>query len=337
MSKTVVIALGGNAIMAGGSAGTAQEQIENVCATCRHIADMIEKGYQLVITHGNGPQVGNILIQNEEASSLVPPMPLDICGAQTQGMIGYMIQCCLANELRLRGLDRPVVTVVTQVVVRPDDPALHHPTKPVGPFYPVEKAQNLKKEKGYTLKEINHRGWRRVVPSPEPIRVYEGEALRNLVRNGMVVIACGGGGIPVCFDSRGLLQGVEAVIDKDLAGEKLAVEVGADFFVILTDVEKVAINFKKTNQRFLDRLTVAEARRYLEEGHFPPGTMGPKVEAAVRFIEEGGEMAVITSLEKAGEALDGEAGTVIEAGRPNQGLPTTPRGFLERPLAPTPR
>ncbi len=307
MNKRVVIALGGNAILQPKQAGTAEIQIENVNNTCRQLAGLIEQGYQLVITHGNGPQVGNVLLQNEEAKAKVPPMPLDICGAQTQGFIGYMIQQGMQNLLPRHN----VGTVLTQVLVASDDPSFKNPTKPIGPFYTQAEAQELQRGKGYYLVEDSGRGWRRVAPSPVPIAIIEKELIQFLLERDAVVIAAGGGGIPVTRDAQGRLQGVEAVIDKDLAGQRLAMDIGADVFLILTDVEAVAINWGKPNQEFLHRLTVARGQQLLDQGHFRAGSMGPKVEAAIRFVRGGGGMTVIAPLTKVSEALQGQAGTVI--------------------------
>lgn len=311
MSKTIVVALGGNAILQPKQKGTAPEQMANVHLTCQQIAKMIEQGYEVVITHGNGPQVGNILIQNAAAADKVPAMPMDICGAESQGLIGYMIQQNLGNLLREKGINRPVVTVVTQVVVDKNDKAFQNPTKPIGPFYSEEQAKKIMAETGFTMKEDAGRGWRRVVPSPDPKAIFEKEAIRRLIDAGCIVTASGGGGIPVVVKEDGKLMGVEAVIDKDLAGERLAEDVEADLFMILTDVPYVAIHYGTPEQKNLTRMTVAEARAYQKEGHFKAGSMGPKVEAAVRFVEARGSKAIITSLDNALEALEGKAGTVI--------------------------
>lgn len=313
MGKKIVVALGGNAILQPGQFGTIDEQRHNVDVTAEAIAELIRRGHQVVVTHGNGPQVGNILIQNEEASDQVPAMPLDVCGAESQGQIGYMIQQSLHNRLHALGIDKPVVTVVTQVVVDPQDPAFQNPTKPVGPFYTKEKAEELMAAKGWVIKEAGAKGWRRVVPSPQPKAIFERDSVRALINSGAVVIASGGGGIPV-KEERGLLTGVEAVIDKDLAGERLAHDVGAEVFIILTDVEQAALNFGTPEQKNLSRMTLVEAAQYAREGHFKAGSMGPKVEAARRFVANGGEQAIITSLHKAVEALEGRAGTVIVRG-----------------------
>lgn len=307
---TIVVALGGNAILQPGQKGTDKEQIENVYKTCRQIASMIKEGYRVVITHGNGPQVGNILIQNGAASDKVPAMPLDICGAESQGLIGYMMQQQLANILNEMGVNKTVVTVVTQMVVDKSDPAFKKPTKPVGPFYTKEYAENAIKEKGENWIEDAGRGWRKVVPSPNPIRIVEIESILELINSGCIVIANGGGGIPV-VEENGRYKGVEAVIDKDFGGERLAFNVKADTFMILTDVPKVYINYNKPDQKPLDEVTVAEIEKYQAEGHFKAGSMGPKVEACKRFIVNGGKNAIITSLDTAIDALRGQAGTRI--------------------------
>jgi len=310
--KTVVVALGGNAILQRGQRGTFEEQLANVYHTAEQLAEMVLSGeWRIVITHGNGPQVGNILLQQEAAKEVVSPMPMDVCGAESQGLIGYMIQQALHNILEKRGRgDIPIATVVTQVLVDKSDPAFQNPTKPVGPFYSEEEAKKLQAEKGWHVVEDAGRGWRRVVPSPDPKAIVERDFIRILVENRAIVIASGGGGIPVIKED-GELKGVEAVIDKDLAGERLAEDVGADVFLILTDVDKVKLNYGKPDERPLDRMTVEEAKRYLAEGHFAKGSMEPKVKAAVRFVEAGGERAVIAALDQAQAALAGETGTQI--------------------------
>ena len=312
MTKKVVVALGGNAILQSGQDGTFEEQMENVKSTARQITRMLEAGYEVVVTHGNGPQVGAILIQNEAGSNLVPPMPMDVCGAKSQGMIGYMLCQALRNSMlgkKLKGWEP--CCVVTQVEVDPDDPAFTNPTKPVGPFYTAEEAEKRMIEKGEVWIEDSGRGWRRVVPSPDPKHIVEAEAIRHLFEEMFLVIACGGGGIPVIKKKDGTYQGVEAVIDKDLAGERLAQEVGANIFMILTDVPRVAINFKKPNEKWLDVVTPEELRAYEAEGHFKAGSMEPKVKAVIRFIENGGKRAIIAKLDSALEALKGETGTQI--------------------------
>ncbi len=310
--KVVVIALGGNAILQPGQKGTFEEQMKNVETTCKQLTQMVLSGkYKIVITHGNGPQVGNILLQNETAKGVAAPMPLYVCGAESQGLIGYMIQQSLHNLLQDVGKgDIPVATVVTQVVVDKNDPAFQNPTKPVGPFYSEEEAKRLADEKGYHVKEDAGRGWRRVVPSPDPLEIFEKEAIRQLIAARSIVIASGGGGIPV-VKKDGKLEGVDAVIDKDLAGERLAVDVEAKVFLILTDVDQVKLNYKTPQEKGISKMTVEEAKRYRDEGHFAKGSMEPKVRAAIRFIEAGGEKAIITSLGKAMDALEGKAGTTI--------------------------
>jgi len=308
MKGIVVVAIGGNAILNPRGEGTYEEQVRRVDETCREISEIIKKGYQVVVTHGNGPQVGNILFQQEECSHLIPPIPLDVLVAQTQGSIGYMIQQSLANKLREMGIKKEVVTLVTQVVVDERDPTFKNPTKPIGLFYPEEKAKKFL-EKGYKLVR-EKKGWRRLVPSPLPKEIVEIESIKRLVESGVIVIAAGGGGIPVIRYGEGL-RGIEAVVDKDLAGEKLAIALKAEVFLILTDIEKVALNYGKENQVDLDFMTVREAEEYLAQGHFGKGSMEPKILAAMGFIKEGGRKAIIASLEKAGDALAGRAGTTI--------------------------
>jgi len=263
-----------------------------------------------VITHGNGPQVGAILIQQEAAREQTPPMPLDVCGAQSQGQIGYMLQQSLGKMLARRSIERPAVTVVTQMVVSPHDPAFHNPTKPVGPFYTEDYARQRMQSANERWIEDAGRGWRKVVPSPDPIRIVERDAIISLVRSGAIVIANGGGGIPV-IERNGHYEGIEAVIDKDLGGECLARDVRADILMILTDVGQVALNYRMADQRDLDTVTLAEITQYQREGHFKAGSMGPKVEACRRFVSQGGEAAIIASLEHAVDAVEGRRGTRI--------------------------
>jgi len=308
--STIVIALGGNAILQPGQAGTAREQVANIRRTCEQIALLIAAGHRVVLTHGNGPQVGNLLIQQEEASPVIPPMPMDICGSMSQGMLGYLLQNQLGNLLRAAGHPRTVVTLVTQVLVDRDDPAFANPSKPVGPFYTPARARKLMAERGWLMKEDAARGWRRVVPSPDPKAIWEKEAILTLVRAGAVVICSGGGGVPV-YQEGGDLIGCEAVIDKDLAGQRLAVDVGADLFCILTDVPRVALRYKLPDAQWLDRVTAAEMRRYQQQGHFKAGSMGPKVEAVLRFVESTGKWGVIAALDQAAQAAEGKAGTII--------------------------
>ena len=310
--KKLVIALGGNALQEAGKPATAQAQLEVVEKTSEYIADIVERGYEVIVAHGNGPQVGRIVIQNEVASAATPAMPFDVCGAMSQGMIGYHIQQGLSKVLRHRGINKNVVTVVTQVVVDKDDPKFKVPSKPIGPFYTEEEAKAIAAEKGYTMKEDAGRGWRRVVASPLPVEIVELDAVKTLNDAGFVVVTVGGGGIPVVRNEAGDLEGVAAVIDKDLASEKLARDMDADALVILTAVEKVSINFKKPDQKDLDRMSAAEAKQYIKEGHFAPGSMLPKIEAALNFVEsKPGRIAIITSLDKAVDAIEGRAGTTI--------------------------
>jgi carbamate kinase len=310
--KKLVIALGGNALQEAGKPATAQAQLEVVEKTSEYIADIVERGYEVIVAHGNGPQVGRIVIQNEVASASTPAMPFDVCGAMSQGMIGYHIQQGLSKVLRHRGINKNVVTIVTQVVVDKDDPKFKAPSKPIGPFYTEEEAKAIAEEKGYTMKEDAGRGWRRVVASPLPVEIVELDAVKTLNDAGFVVVTVGGGGIPVVRNEAGDLEGVAAVIDKDLASEKLARDMDADALVILTAVEKVSINFKKPDQKDLDRMSAAEAKQYIKEGHFAPGSMLPKIEAALNFVEsKPGRIAIITSLDKAVDAIEGRAGTAI--------------------------
>ena len=310
MKKTAVVAIGGNAVNRPGEKPTAENMIKNLMETAKYLADMLE-GWDIVITHGNGPQVGNLLLQQEAAKDQVPPFPLDVNDAQTQGSLGYMIALTLQNELILRGKSRDVVAVVTRIVVDENDPAFKDPTKPVGPFYTEEQARALMESKRWHMVEDAGRGWRRVVPSPMPLDVVEKDVIKRLIEADKIVIAAGGGGIPVVREKDGRLRGVEAVIDKDRASALLAVELDVDMLIILTGVEKVYLNFGKPDQRALDKLTIEEAQKYLDEGHFPRGSMGPKIEASIRFVKETGREALITDMAKLKEALEGRTGTRI--------------------------
>ena len=310
--KKIVIALGGNALQEAGKPATAEAQLEVVEKTSEYIADIIGEGYKVIIAHGNGPQVGRIVLQNEYATPVSPAMPFDVCGAMSQGYIGYHIQQGLTKVLRSRGNKSEVATVVTQVLVDRNDPKFKNPSKPIGPFYTEEEAKKIADEKGYVMKEDAGRGWRRVVASPMPVEIEELSAVKCLVDNGFVVVTVGGGGIPVIRNDKGELEGTAAVIDKDLASEKLAEDLDADALVILTAVEKVSINYKKPDQKDLDKLTVSEARKYMAEGQFAPGSMLPKVEAAVKFAEsKPGRTSLITLLEKAKDGIEGKTGTRI--------------------------
>lgn len=316
MRKVIVVALGGNAIKQADEAGTAEEQFKNVATTARQLVSMLKYGHRLVITHGNGPQAGNLLIQQEAGVAEVPAQPLDIVGAMTQGQIGYMLQQTMQNMLWKEKMPLPVVTIVNQVLVSEDDPDYQDPTKPVGPFYTAEEAAKIKKERPeYVIKEVKPKSvakrFRRVVPSPDPIRNIEYIAVRRMVDAGIVVIASGGGGVPVIYDKDDSLRGTAAVIDKDKAGERLAEVVGADVFLILTDVEAAMVDFGTPKQKSVRTVTLSQMRKLHEEGHFKAGSMGPKVLACMRFIEWGGQCAIITSLDKAVEALIGKTGTRI--------------------------
>lgn len=313
MNKLVVVAIGGNAIIQEGQKGTIEEQFNNILESCDPILDLIEDGYKVVLTHGNGPQVGNSLLKVEAASEIVPPYPLDVCGAETQGNIGYIMQQTLNNRIVERGMDLNAVTLITQVVVDKNDPAFQNPTKPIGPFYTKERSDEIIRETNAVMIEDSGRGYRKVVPSPKPIKVIEKEFIHRLVNTNSIVITVGGGGIPVVEENK-KVTGVEAVIDKDHASALVAEEIGADYLVILTGVEQVAVNFGKPEQKFISEMTVSEARQYLNEGQFPPGSMGPKIEASTRFIENGGKNAIITSIDKLKYALNGETGTRIIKG-----------------------
>jgi len=307
----VVVALGGNALQESGSPATAEAQLEVVKKTSEFLAELSCTGYELAIVHGNGPQVGRIVLASEAAANVTPTMPFDVCGAMSQGYIGYHIQQGLRQALAVRKRNIPVVSLVTQVVVDKNDKAFQNPTKPIGAFYNEDEAKKLQSEKGYVMKEDAGRGYRRVVASPIPKRIVELSAIKTLWDT-TIVVTVGGGGIPVIEKEDGSLEGVAAVIDKDLAAERLAEDVQADALLILTEVENVSINYKKPDQQDLRNITVAEAEKYIEEGHFAPGSMFPKIQAAVMFAKANpGKRAIITSLYKGVEALQGNAGTVI--------------------------
>ena len=310
MSK-IVIALGGNALEMKKNAPTAEIQLKIVRKTCEFIADISCRGYEVAIVHGNGPQVGRILLSSETSQAVTPALPFDVCGAMSQGYIGYHIQQSLKYALNVRGIDIPVLTVATQIIVDKNDKAFEHPSKPIGAFYSEEDAKKLNMEKGYLMKEDAGRGWRRIVASPLPKRIVEIKAIKNLSKSS-IVISCGGGGIPVIENPDGTLNGVAAVIDKDFAAELLAEQVEADILMILTEVEKVAINWGKQNQISLNHMSLKDAAKYVEEGQFAPGSMLPKIEAAMKFVRTfPDKKAIITSLDKAKEALEGKNGTVI--------------------------
>ncbi|MBW6516130.1 MAG: carbamate kinase [Candidatus Cloacimonetes bacterium] len=314
MQKKAVLALGGNAILKAGQKGTVEEQKINTYESMKGIVKLIREGYHLAITHGNGPQVGNMLIQQQAGINMnIAPLPLMFLNAATEGTMGYMIEECLENGLAKENLDVKVLTVVTRVQVDKNDPNFQNPSKPVGPFYNKETADKLKSEYGWHIVEDAGRGYRQVVPSPIPIDIPLASTIKELVEEGVIVIACGGGGIPFIINDDGKLEGIDAVIDKDFASALLAEEIEADLLVILTGVDKVSINFGKADQQDLDVLTLAEAEKYLAEGQFPPGSMGPKIRAAVNFIKKGGKEVVITSVERVVDALHGETGTIIKA------------------------
>lgn len=309
--QKIVVALGGNALQSGNGPATAEAQLEVVKKTCEHVAEIICRGYEVAVVHGNGPQVGRILLASETAKDVTPAMPFDVCGAMSQGYIGYHLQQALKFALKKRKKNVPVVTLATQVVVDKDDPGFKAPTKPIGPFYSEEEAKAMVEEKGYVVKEDAGRGWRRVVASPIPKKIVEIDSVRALWDT-TVVITCGGGGIPVIEKEDGSLEGVAAVIDKDFAAELLAEEVGADVLMILTEVEKAAINFNKPDQQDIAHMTYAEAEQYCKDGQFAPGSMLPKVQAAMRFVKANPDKkAIITSLDRGIDALEGKTGTVI--------------------------
>jgi carbamate kinase len=308
--KTILIAVGGNSLIRAGEKGTVGEQMGNARRTAAAIVGLVRAGYRLVITHGNGPQVGAALLRSERASDQVPGHTLDVCGAATQGEIGYMLAQALHRELSSAGLHVAVVSLVTQTIVSPDDPAMQHPTKPIGPFYSRADAEERKRLLGWQIVEDAARGYRRVVPSPDPIEIVEVQVIRDLVDDGVLVVACGGGGIPV-IRSNGGFRGIEAVIDKDRASALLASQLGVDVFAISTDTQYVYLDYKKPTQRALTWVTASDMKIHYQAGHFPPGNMGPKIESVLRFLESGGSEAVITSYEHLCEAIAGNAGTHI--------------------------
>lgn len=309
--KVAVVAVGGNSLIKDKSHQTVPDQYEAASESMKHIAGMIEAGWDVIITHGNGPQVGFILRRAELSSHELHTVPLDSCGADTQGAIGYMFQKALYNEFERRGQQKQAVTVVTQVLVDRDDPAFTEPSKPIGSFMEENVAKERSEKEGWVVVEDAGRGWRRVVPSPLPVKIIEQDAIHSLIQAGFVVIAVGGGGIPVIEDEQGDLQGVEAVIDKDFASALLAANIGADLLLISTAVEKVALNFNKPDQRWLDSMTLTEAKEYYAQGHFGKGSMGPKIRSIIGFLEAGGKEALVTNPENIGRALAGDTGTRI--------------------------
>jgi carbamate kinase len=311
MNELTVIAIGGNSLIRDSEHMTVYDQYRACGETSKHIAGVVESGRRVVITHGNGPQVGFILLRSELAKDALHEVPLDTCGADTQGAIGYQIAQTLGNELRRRGVDGRVVAVVTQTLVDREDPGFVNAAKPIGPFYSEEVARQYQESEGWQVKEDAGRGWRRVVASPLPVEIIEESAIRLLLEQGITVVAAGGGGIPTIRGDDGNLEGVAAVIDKDLTSCLLAKNLGASTFVMSTSVERVALHFGTPQQRELDRMTVAEARAWAAEGHFAPGSMGPKIQAAIDFLEHGGERAIVTQPELLTQAIRGEAGTQI--------------------------
>ncbi len=309
--KTAVVAFGGNALMGEDGNSTYAEQIIKTDIMCNKLLSLFNMGYRILITHGNGPQVGNFLMQQECLAENVPPMPLDACNAMTQGQIGYMIEQKLRNTFTRNNIKKPIIVFITQVVVSKDDPAFNNPTKFIGPFFNKEQSDKLSREEGWLMKEDSGRGYRRIVASPRPIDIIEKEEIAEMAHKDFVVIACGGGGIPVIRDEKGCLKGVSAVIDKDFAAEKIGNFIGAELLLLITPVDRVAINFGTPEQKNLSKITLEEAERYFSEGHFAPGSMGPKIEAAIQFLRSGGKKAIITSLDCIESAIKGEAGTEI--------------------------
>jgi carbamate kinase len=329
MPKTALVAVGGNSLIRAGETGTVTEQLANARRTARAMVGLIRLGYRLVITHGNGPQVGAQLLRSERASDVVYGQTLDVCGAASQGEIGYLLEQSLRNELSDAGMDTPVVSLVTQTVVSPDDPAMQRPSKPIGPFYSRSEAEQRKRQLGWHIIEDAARGYRRVVPSPEPLEIVELDVIRSLMKLGVLVVSTGGGGIPVMRVGR-QLQGVEAVIDKDRASALLASELAVDLLAISTDTDYVYLSYKKPDQQPLMWVTAAQLEEYHRAGHFPPGSMGPKVESAIQFLRRGGKQAVITTFDLLCDAVAGRAGTRIVAD--SKLAPAGAREELEEPV-----
>jgi carbamate kinase len=311
--RIALVAFGGNAILPDNQRGLQSEQMKNAQMAARLMIHIVKKGYDLIIVHGNGPQVGNLLIQMEESITKIPPFSLEVCDAMTEGSMGYMLERALTNELRKSSVDKEVATLITQVVVDREDPAFDNPSKPIGPFYSQYRASMLRRQKNWKMIEDAGRGYRKVVPSPKPIDVVPKYVIRDLVHAGKIVIAAGGGGIPVIINGNGLFQGVEAVIDKDYAASLIAREAKAEMFIILTNVSRVYLNYEKPDKMPISVMTVEEAREYLAQGQFPPGSMGPKIEAAIEYIQNGGEKVLITSASHLKAALINRSGTKITA------------------------
>lgn len=311
--KLAVVAFGGNALLRSEDRGTQEEQIARAKQAARWLAEIVRHGYKLIVVHGNGPQVGNILVQAEEASTKIPPQSLDVCVAQTEGSIGFMLQQAIRNRLESIGLGGEVATILTEVEVDVNDVAFKRPTKPIGPFFTRYRAEALERDLGWTMREDAGRGWRHVVPSPRPLRILNMKTIERMLDSAAVVVAAGGGGIPVVKGRDGQWRGIEAVIDKDFASALVATELKADVFIILTGVPKVAVDFGKPTQKFLERITVAEAEKHLADGQFPSGSMGPKIESALQFVRATKRQVLITDVDVLREALDGKDGTVIVA------------------------
>ena len=310
--KLAVVAFGGNALLRPEDRGTQEEQIARAKQAARWLAEIVRHDYRVIVVHGHGPQVGNILVQAEEASTKIPPQSLDVCVAQTEGSIGFMLQQAIRNRLESIGLGGDVATVLTEVEVDPNDIAFKKPTKPIGPFFTRYRAEALGRDLGWTMREDSGRGWRHVVPSPRPVRILNVKTIEHMLDSAAVVIAAGGGGIPVVRGRDGAWRGIEAVIDTDFSSARLASDLAADLFIFLTGVAKVAINFGKSDQKQIDRMTVAEAEKYLADGQFPAGSMGPKIEASIQFVRATGKPVLITDVEHLREALDEKDGTIIE-------------------------
>jgi carbamate kinase len=311
MEPLAAFAIGGNSLVTDNAHQSVPDQWKVIQETAIHLTTMIDQGWNLLVTHGNGPQLGYTALRAELAQNILHPLPLDICGAEVQGNMGYMIQQALHNEFRRRGIRREVITLVTQVLVDPNDPAFQHPTKPIGLFYSQEEARELQTKGGWMMIEDAGRGWRRVVPSPRPQAIIEIASIQTMIEAGFIVIAGGGGGIPVTRDEQGNLHGIEAAVDKDLTGSLFASTLRADLFLISTAVAKVALNYRQTDQLELDEVRASEAQRYFNEGHFAKGSMGPKVQAALEYLERGGKAALITMPQCIGRALVRESGTWI--------------------------
>ncbi len=311
-NKKVVVALGGNAITRESEEGNIYQQFANTRKSLVSIVEMISEGNEVIITHGNGPQVGNALLRVEATREYLPPIPLGVLVADTEGGMGYMIEQSLQNMLYRKGITKSAITILTQVIVDRNDPSIHNPTKFIGPFYTnKEEVKNIQKQRGWIMKKDADRGYRRVVPSPHPLAIVEKKTIKQLVELGIIIIACGGGGIPVYIEDDGTYEGIDGVIDKDKASAVLALDIGAPQLYILTSVEKVALNFGTNSQQEISDMSAAEARQYFNQGHFPPGNMGPKIEAAIQFLENGGEEVLITSIDRLPEARKGKLGTRI--------------------------